>query len=247
MLKLKITEREIDQSWTIAEIGKEFPPRTWEKVFSDAENEIKDVSDILEEQGEFFPQKEDIFAALWYTSLEEVKVVILGQDPYHQMVNIHDVSVPRACGLSFSVREGDSIPSSLKNIYKELTNSVRGFREPNHGSLVEWAVQGVLLLNKCFTVAPSKPGSHGDIWLGLVNRLFRAISSKNPKCIYILWGKEAQKVKSMIGEKSFVLEAAHPSGLSASRGFFGCNHFVTANEELLKQGKKPINWSLTNR
>ena len=254
MLKLNVVKEEINQSWTIERIAKEFPPRTWESVFKDAEPELEHISLILEQQekayGMFYPMKKDIFAAFNYTPLQNVKVVIVGQDPYPQTISIPKsdgtiVSGPRAVGLSFSVRQGDSIPSSLQNIYKEIKNNIRTFETPDHGDLREWTRQGVLLLNMSLTLQPGAPGSHGDVWLGFVNKVFKALALVNPQCIFLLWGKEAQKVKPMLGDRSVVLEAAHPSGFSATRGFFGCNHFNLVNEHLLKQKKACINWHLS--
>lgn len=250
MLSLNVMKQPVDQTWSIERIATEAPPTTWEAVFEDAKYELRDVSQILDEQeincGNYYPLKKDIFAAFHYTPLNNVKVVILGQDPYHQSVFIDGQSLPRAVGMSFSVRQEDVIPSSLKNIYTELSNSVRGFKIPDHGDLREWARQGVLLLNSCLTVRPGAPGSHGDIWLGFINKIFRAIAAVNPNCIFLLWGREAQKVESMLGERSVIFKAAHPSGLSARRGFFGCNHFNLVNDVLIKQGKIGINWRISN-
>lgn len=245
MFRLNIVDKMIDQNWTIEQIAK-LPPPSWEGVFESSTNELRDVSGILDEQersyGMYFPLKRDIFSAFHYTPLDKVKVVIIGQDPYHQSIVVDGQSVPRATGMSFSVRKEDSIPSSLQNIYKELSDTVSGFQAPYHGDLTHWAVQGILMLNTCLTVMPGKPGSHGDIWLGFANKVFKAIARVNPRCIYLLWGKEAQKLSPMLGDKSVILEAAHPSGFSARRGFFGCNHFVLVNEHLVKQGKTGINW-----
>lgn len=239
---------DVQQDWTIARIAEEAVPETWEKVFEAAKNELKDTSDVLIDQermyGEFYPLKRDIFTAFHKTPLDKVKVVFIGQDPYHQAVEFAGKSVPRAVGMSFSVRRGDSVPSSLKNMYTELSNTVQGFVVPDHGDLSEWAAQGALMLNMCLTVRPNTPKSHGDIWLGFLNRVFRAIAAINPYCIYVLWGQDAQKIKPMLGERSIILEAPHPSGLSARRGFFGCNHFNLVNEHLLNQGKVAINWKL---
>ena len=246
MFTLTVLDKPVDQTWSIENVAKLYPP-TWEEVFASASNELRDVSQILDEQertfGTYFPLKRHIFNAFHYTQLSNVKVVIIGQDPYHQSIVVGNESLPRSVGMSFSVRREDSIPSSLQNIYTELSNTVHGFVRPTHGDLTHWALQGVLMLNTCLTVRPGKPGSHGDIWLGFVNKVFRAIAKANPRCIYLLWGKEAQKLRPMLGDKSVVLEAAHPSGLSARRGFFGCSHFTLVNEHLVRQGKIGINWS----
>lgn len=243
------TRSNIKQDWSIERIAREARPPTWENIFEDSKYELKDISDILDEQervyGPYYPLKKDIFNAFWLTRLQDVKVVLLGQDPYHQTISIHGQTLPRAVGLSFSVRREDTIPSSLKNMYTELANSVRGFTRPDHGDLTEWATQGVLLLNMALTVRPNKAGSHGDIWLGFINKVFRAITAVNPHCIYILLGKEAQKVKPMLGERSIILEAAHPSGLSANRGFFGSDVFNLTNKNLMKLGKTAINWKIS--
>lgn len=250
--KLNILKEPVNQNWTIERIAREAPPFSWENVFRDSYEELKYISEILEERvkthGEFYPLKKDIFAAFNHTQLKNVKVVILGQDPYPQTIFINGQAVPRTVGLSFSVRIEDSIPSSLQNIYKEMTQSVKGFARPDHGDLTDWAKQGVLLLNTCLTVEPGKPGSHGDdLWAGFIYRVFNAIAQVNPHCVFMLWGRKAQDMKKLIGQKSVFLEAAHPSGLSANRGFFGCNHFNLANRALMRHGQTPINWNLRTR
>ena len=239
----------IQQDWSLERITREARPPTWGKVWDDAYHELKDVSEILDNQektyGHYYPLKKDIFNAFWLTKLSNVKLVILGQDPYHQTISVNNTAVPRSTGTSFSVRREDTVPSSLKNIYTELANTVRGFTRPDHGDLTEWTEQGVLLLNTCLTVRSSQPGSHKDIWLGFISKVFKAIAIVNPYCVFLLWGRDAQKVKPMLGERSIILEAAHPSGLSASRGFFGCNHFNEANKHLLRLAKPAINWKIS--
>jgi uracil-DNA glycosylase len=171
-------------------------------------------------------------------------VVIIGQDPYFQTVHVDGKVVPRAVGLSFSVRRGDEIPISLKNIYRVLSSTVEGFQTPNHGDLRAWATQGVLLANTSLTVRPDEPNSHEGIWLDFMKKVFKGIARVNPRCIYLLWGREAQRLRPLLGEKSIFLETSHPSGKSASRGFLDCNHFNLANKYLIEQGNKPINWNL---
>lgn len=244
-IKLRIVSS-IDESWTIERIATERTPYSWENVFEDAKPELHDISEILEAQqknfGSFFPLKKNIFRAFELTPMKSVRVVIVGQDPYHQ-VNPH-TGLPRAQGLSFSVSRDDDIPSSLRNIYQELQNTVPGFVKPSHGDLTHWTRQGVLMLNMCLTVRANQPGSHGDIWMGFIEKVLKALAEHRPNTIYILWGTQAQKLQKYIGDRSIILTATHPSGLSASRGFFGCNHFNKVNEILMKRGESPIDWRL---
>lgn len=225
----------------------EYPPKGWESLFTS--NELKNISSKLNDEenkyGPYYPLKQDIFNAFYYTPLDQVKVVILGQDPYPQSVIIKNHKLPRAVGLSFSVRREDKVPSSLQNIYKELANTYPHFIKPKHGDLREWAQQGVLLLNYSLTVRAGVPASHIKIWNDFIQEVLTCLQKVHPQCIYILWGQHAQKFASKLGPSSIILKAAHPSGLSAHHGFFGCNHFVLANEELIRQGKTPINWQIT--
>ena len=248
-LKLCICESPIDQSWSIKDITDKRPPRTWENVFKESEYEFITISEILEKEektyGTYFPLKKNIFSAFELTPLKLVKVVIVGQDPYYQLtVDNNNNPKPRAQGLSFSVSKDDIIPSSLENIYKELYNTYPGFIIPDHGDLTKWATQGVLLLNSCLTVRANQPGSHSELWLGFIKRVCKAIAKYNPTCVFLLWGMEAQKIKGMIGEKSVVLEAAHPSPKSANKGFFTYDHFNKTNKILVEQGHSAIDWHI---
>jgi len=235
----------ITNDMTVEQATNIFKPYSWEKVFSSATLELKDVSDILENDkkvnGRYYPDTKNLFKAFELTPLNKVKVVIFGQDPYHG--GNYD-GTPQAQGMSFSVKRGAKIPSSLINIYKELAKTVDGFHTPSHGDLSGWAKQGVLLLNTCLTVRPANPGCHKEIWLGFVKKVINAIIDANPNCIFVLWGRKAQKVRKMLGERATVLEAAHPSGFSAYRGFFGCDHFNQINTILKESGQNPINWDL---
>jgi len=185
-----------------------------------------------------YPPMQDIFNALKYTSLTDVKVIILGQDPYHGPGQAH--------GLCFSVKEGVPHPPSLQNIFKELMAEY-GFEPPVSGELTGWAKQGVLLLNTTLTVREGQPESHkGHGWEILTDSIIRATNKKNEPVVYILWGSNARSKKSLITNKRhLVLESAHPSPLSAYRGFFGSGHFKRANEFLLSVGRTPIDWSKT--
>jgi uracil-DNA glycosylase len=242
MIKLKILE-EIDESWSISEVAKRRPPPSWEQLFEDCIPEFQNVDEYIKNK-EFYPLKQNLFRAFEFTPLHSVKVVIVGQDPYPQSINIHGKIVPRAQGLSFSVHREDSIPSSLSNIYKELKSTIPDFISPYHGDLTKWTRQGVLLLNQCLTVEPMKPGSHGGIWMGFIMKLLELLNNERPGTIFILWGKEAQKLEHLIGEKNIAITGVHPSGLSANRGFFGGDYFNKVNKLLKKQGKSEIDWKL---
>lgn len=184
-----------------------------------------------------FPPEKDVFTAFRLTPLNKIKVVILGQDPYHQPNQAH--------GLSFSVLPNIKIPASLRNIYKELQDDL-GIEPAKHGCLEAWARQGVMLLNTVLTVEYNKPGSHQNIgWQKFTNRVLEIINAKSNKVVFMLWGAYAAQYKDIIdGRKHLILMSSHPSPLSAYRGFLGCKHFSKANEFLKKNKKKVINWKL---
>lgn len=184
-----------------------------------------------------YPPMNDIFNALKYTSFKNTKVVILGQDPYHGPGQAH--------GLCFSVKEGIQFPPSLQNIFKELYAEY-GFQPPKSGELTAWAKQGVLLLNTTLTVRQATPQSHkGQGWEILTDRIISLLNQKEEPVVFLLWGSNAWAKKALIkSPKHLVLECAHPSPLSAYRGFFGCGHFKKANEYLEKNGLAPIDWNL---
>ncbi|MCC7038659.1 MAG: uracil-DNA glycosylase, partial [Alphaproteobacteria bacterium] len=181
-----------------------------------------------------YPAAQNIYAALNTTPFDSVRVVILGQDPYHGPDQAH--------GLSFSVRDGVKIPPSLRNIYKEIGGAM-----PKSGDLTPWAKQGVLLLNATLTVQAEQAGSHqGRGWEQFTDAIIRALNDRGEHIVFMLWGSYAQKKGAFIDRKKhLVLEAPHPSPLSAHRGFLGCGHFVKANEYLKQQGRKAIDWSIT--
>ena len=184
-----------------------------------------------------YPPGSLIFNAFNKTPFHQVKVVILGQDPYH--------GEGQAMGLSFSVPRGIMPPPSLVNIFKELKDDV-GMEIPRHGDLTAWAQQGVLLLNASLTVRAGEPMSHSQIgWHIFTNAVISKISEKKENVVFLLWGKFAQEKGELIdGRKHHILKAAHPSPLSAHNGFFGCRHFSKTNTYLMKQGLDPINWAL---
>ena len=182
-----------------------------------------------------FPEEKNVFNALELTPFESVKVVILGQDPYHGFGQAH--------GLSFSVQKGIPLPPSLKNIYKELQEDIGGGL-PTEGDLSHWAKQGVLLLNTVLTVEEGNANSHkGMGWERLTNRLIESLNELNHPVIFILWGKPAQdKEKLITNPNHVILKAPHPSPLSAYRGFFGSKPFSRVNDILIQQGQTPIRW-----
>lgn len=184
-----------------------------------------------------YPRGTEYFAALNHTPFEKVKVVIIGQDPYH--------GVNQAHGLCFSVRQGVDIPPSLVNIFKELKSDL-GIERPRHGDLTYWAEQGVLLLNATLTVEAGKAGSHqGKGWEQFTDAIIHALNRDREGLVFVLWGSYAQKKGAFIDtKKHLVLKGPHPSPLSAHRGFFGCKHFSQINAYLKAQGRTPIDWSL---
>ena len=187
-----------------------------------------------------YPPADDIFNALHLTPLKDVKVLILGQDPYHNEHQAH--------GLSFSVLpDQKDIPPSLQNIYKELQEDL-GCYIPNNGYLKKWADQGVLMLNTVLTVRAHEPNSHqGRGWENFTDAIIQAVNQKDEPVVYMLWGKPAQsKIPMLTNPKHLILKAPHPSPLSAYRGFFGCKHFSKCNEFLSKNGLEPIDWQIEN-
>jgi uracil-DNA glycosylase len=185
-----------------------------------------------------YPTNKDIFTAFWTTPFDKVRVVILGQDPYHGPGQAH--------GLSFSVQKGVRIPPSLRNIYKELKTDLN-ITPPSHGNLIEWAQRGVLLLNTILTVRHKQAGSHQKKgWEQFTDRAIQELNDKRTGLIFILWGSKAQAKISLINqEKHFIIRSVHPSPMSAQRGFHGSKPFSKANDFLKNKGDNPIDWRLS--
>lgn len=213
-------------------IREEFSKEYYKKLYQFVKNEYS--TQVV------YPPSEEIFNAFHLTPLSEVKVVILGQDPYHNAGQAH--------GLCFSVQPGTEIPPSLVNIYKELESDL-GCYVPDNGFLEKWARQGVLLLNTVLTVRAHQANSHqGRGWEQFTDAVIRAVNEKEEPVVFLLWGRPAQMKKSMLtNPKHLILEAPHPSPLSAYRGFFGCRHFSKTNEFLSSHGIDPIDWQIENR
>lgn len=214
---------------------------TWNEILSeemkkDYYQELLAFVQKRREEVSVFPEEKNVFRALELTPFESVKVVILGQDPYHGFGQAH--------GLSFSVQKGIPLPPSLRNIYKELQEDLGG-ELPTEGDLSHWAKQGVLLLNTVLTVEEGNANSHkGMGWETLTNRLIESLNELKHPVIFILWGKPAQdKEKLITNPNHAILKAPHPSPLSAYRGFFGSKPFSRVNEILIQQGQTPIRWT----
>ena len=204
---------------------------------SDSAQELTTFISREREQFAVFPSDDQVFAALSYFSPTETSVVILGQDPYHEHGQAH--------GLSFSVQPNIAIPPSLRNIFAERENDI-GLQPPVNGTLTPWAQQGVLLLNTSLTVREGVAGSHAKKgWEAITDQIIRIVNDNTERCVFILWGAHAQAKKKLITQGHHaVLEAPHPSPLSAYRGFFGSSPFSRTNALLQEAGRAPINWNL---
>lgn len=220
----------INNDW-LAEIGGEFRLPYYKQLYEFVKSEY--------ERYMVYPNADDIFNAFHFTPLSQVKVVILGQDPYHNEGQAH--------GLCFSVKTDVVIPPSLINIYTELRDDL-GCYVPNNGYLEKWAKQGVLLLNTVLTVRAHQANSHqGKGWERFTDAVIQAVNSQDRPIVFLLWGRPAQTKRSMLtNPKHLILDAPHPSPLSAYRGFIGCRHFSKVNEFLSKNAVEPIDWQIEN-
>lgn len=220
----------IEQSWKQV-LAEEFAKPYFEQIVLHLKTE-RAAGKVI------YPPGSLIFNAFEHTTFDKVKVVILGQDPYHGPSQAH--------GLSFSVPDGIALPPSLVNIFKELKNDI-GMPIPQRGNLTEWANQGVLLLNAVLSVRANEPASHAKIgWMNFTDAVIQKISAEKKGVVFLLWGKFAQEKANLIDvTKHHILKAAHPSPFSADKGFFGCKHFSKTNTLLMQQGVDPINWILS--
>jgi uracil-DNA glycosylase len=236
---------------SILEITKNCPIG-WEEVFKNAYEDLVHIDQQLQEREKYgyhcYPAREYLFTAFYWTPLYEVNVVLIGQDPYPNTYfsKFLNTNMPNAHGASFSVPPDAPIPSSLSNIYRELKRSYAHFNMPQHGYLEHWGRQGILLLNNTLTVLPNKKESDMGLWDGFVSHVIQGINLSNPHCVYLLFGKKAQKIRSSING-GYILECSHPSGLSASRGekpFIGSRVFEYCNKYLQEIGKPIIDWQI---
>lgn len=228
----------------VAEVKKPKIDETWYEALKDEfeADYFKELKSFLQSEKSagktIYPPGPEIFNAFNFTPLDKVRVVILGQDPYHGPQQAH--------GLCFSVRKGIKPPPSLINIFKEL-NADLGLAIPGHGDLSQWAKSGVLLLNAILTVRMREAASHQNRgWEAFTDSAIRAVSDHSENCVFMLWGRFAQGKKPLIDEsKHLILTAAHPSPFSAHNGFFGCKHFSSANAYLNTHGKASVDWSIS--
>jgi uracil-DNA glycosylase len=223
------------------EVIRKTPLGDWSPLFEEEKDTLENISEILEkneqEYGPLCPSRELIFEAFRRTPLRKVKVVLIGQDPYHKP--------GAATGMSFSCWRDAPIQPSLKTVYKELENEFEDFVAPDHGDLSEWAKRGVLLLNSRLTVHEGMPKKHNRIWIGFTQQVVEYIKHKRPNVIFMVWGKEAMTDLKDVLDGANVLTAAHPSPVNTRGGFLGCDHFYKTNVFLEKAGMGPIDWTLS--
>lgn len=244
---IEYKDMKITEDMPVYDIILNYPPRTWEKCFYNALAQIGDIDTGLvsleERLGKTLPTKQLLFRAFDMCPMDKLKVVMIGQDPYH---TVHAGKI-MANGMAFSTSKGFGVQKSLKNIYKEISRTHPNFVEPDHGDLSSWAKQGVLLLNTSLTVAEKKAGSHKKLWIGFIHKILAYIQSKNKDLIFVLWGKNAeglQNKQEIISSKMTSFITSHPSPFSCRRGFMGCNHFIDINERLEELNLDKINWNL---
>lgn len=214
----------------------------WKRIIDEEKEKgyFKELKEFLLKEYDaykIYPRKGEIFKCFELTDFKDVKVVILGQDPYHQPFQAH--------GLCFSVNKGVKVPPSLVNIYKEINSDI-GCSIPSHGNLTKWANEGVLLLNTIMSVRDSHPMSHSNKgWEIFTDRVIRELNKDNSPKVFMLWGSPSRKKKDLItNPKHLILEAVHPSPLSAYNGYFGCKHFSSANKFLKDNGREEIDWQI---
>lgn len=216
--------------------------KSWDDFLNKEFNEpyFKDLSAFLKKEYEtkkIYPCKKEVFSSFYYTDLDKVKVVILGQDPYHQP--------GQACGLAFAVKKGIALPPSLVNIYKEISEDLN-IEMTSDGFLIKWATQGVMLLNTVLTVEQGKPNSHkGKGWEIFTDHTISYLDKQDRPMVFLLWGNNAKSKEVLLtNKKHLILKSAHPSPLSAYHGFFGCKHFSQTNRYLEENGCEKIDWKM---
>jgi uracil-DNA glycosylase len=234
----------VTEDWSFIRIFKEAYPPGWRKLFTltqvlfSAEKNDRVIRE--KSKGLYVPLKCDILKAYELTPLSTIKVVIVGQDPYHTVVD----GVPQAFGLSFASRKGTKTQPSLGVIYSELAKTIPGWENPGHGDLTHWARQGVFMLNTCLTTKPGEAHAHKNIWKSVIDETIELIKTKRPRTMFVLWGIHAQKLCKQLGNMKYIT-GTHPSPLSSNRGgFIGGDYFNKINCHLVENGMTPIDWKL---
>jgi uracil-DNA glycosylase len=232
------------EDWSFLRVFKEAHPPGWRKLFTltqvlySAEKNDRVIRE--KSNGKYVPLKCDILKAYELTPLSTVKVVIVGQDPYHTVID----GVPQAFGLSFASRKGTKTQPSLNVIYTELAKTITGWENPGHGDLTHWARQGVLMLNTCLTTKPGEAHAHKNIWKSVIDETIELIKTKRPRTVFVLWGVHAQKLCKQLGNMAYIT-GTHPSPLSSNKGgFIGGDYFNKINCHLIENGMIPIDWKL---
>lgn len=233
---------DITDKFSIYDVATDDVPISWEATFKRADPELELVSEVVENKEKTcgkmsMPPRRLLFEAFHNTRIENVKVVIIGQDPYYNGT---------AMGMAFSMGGDRRASPSLRNIYRELERSIPDFLPPGHGDLTEWTRQGVLLLNRALTVEPDLPKSHIGEWRGFIRKVIEDICEVNKYAVFMMWGKEAQGVEEIIGGKALKLMSPHPSPMNRRGGFIGNDHFKLANEHLITTGQGAIDWQLSS-
>lgn len=240
----------VGSNWSLSNIITYRCPPTWEEFFAVAKENVEYIDKFLAQPAQiqkgFYPAKRDVFRAFSVTPLEKVEIVVLAQDPYHDTSELDSC---RATGLCLSVDSHDSTPPSLRNIMKELENTYPGISISGGGSLVNWAMQGVLLLNAALTVNPGEPASHlkSGVWDGFHTRLFRFLAEKRPGCIYVFigsWEGKAKDFEKKIDPKGVIINCPHPSPRNLTKKFLGCGVFKEIDKAMIARKKQPIDWSI---
>lgn len=236
-------------------------PETYENVFYETIEELEDIHVLINKSKKIYPSKEKIYYALECTPLDKIKVILIGLEPFSSTSPKTGKGI--AQGLSYSVDKGENIPPATKNIYKELERDIDNFTIPNHGDLLNWTKEGVLLLNLSLTVLPNESNSHKGVWMPFVIELIKFIMNNQTNIVIMLWGKDIQNYKSYFGKKyiswgkdiqnnkgqlnnkNLILEAGHPNPFTV-KTFVGCSHFSKCNTFLEKVGRTPVNWNSLN-
>ena len=235
----------ITDDWSIYEVATKDTPKTWEAIFERAKPELKLLSKVVGDKEvecgmKSLPPRDLIFEAFHRTRLEDVKVVIIGQDPYYNGT---------ATGMAFSMDRTRRASPSLRTVYREIQRSVSDFVAPSHGDLTEWTQQGVLLLNKALTVKPGKPSKGNDhigAWGGFLRKVIEDICKYHRGIVFMMWGVPAKMVEELIGGRALKLMSGHPSPQNRNNDFYGNDHFKLANEHLIANGRAPIDWQLSS-